>query len=361
MKRKEHLALYIKYLDFEEQMKDDPKLTMPPELEAGKEAYEALNTTLKEELPVLYAKTDEIMKVLPPKCIMIQGDWHKLWVERFVGLLDLPNDITFQGLLEYLEVDNIIQSFHSDFHPAYAETQELSICNGALRQNITNYLSPMPDEGSTHARPSTQASRSETNLSSPNVSRRHSGQAPFVPALGTNFGLHPEGSIAETNPGRMRYNSEGLPAEGHVAETASGRVRNNSHGTSLAPAGPSTRPSTANQQSRPPSEDFRTQSQRRIFNSAVPMDLITDPTNRNSNDDDDDDEDSVMFIAASLFEFSINPARTEAGYPYLAYQPGEIFNVYGTRGELWLARNQDDSNDTVGWIWERHFARILDA
>lgn len=29
------------------------------------------------------------------------------------------------------------------------------------------------------------------------------------------------------------------------------------------------------------------------------------------------------------------------------------------KGELWLARNQDDPKRTVGWIWEKHVARIL--
>jgi hypothetical protein len=37
----------------------------------------------------------------------------------------------------------------------------------------------------------------------------------------------------------------------------------------------------------------------------------------------------------------------------------QIFDVVAQKGELWLAKNQDDSIGTVGWIWEKHFARIL--
>lgn len=37
----------------------------------------------------------------------------------------------------------------------------------------------------------------------------------------------------------------------------------------------------------------------------------------------------------------------------------QVFDVVGTKGELWLAKNQDDPSRTVGWIWEKHFARIL--
>jgi hypothetical protein len=38
-------------------------------------------------------------------------------------------------------------------------------------------------------------------------------------------------------------------------------------------------------------------------------------------------------------------------YPYLVYVPGEIFDFIRMKGELWLARNQDDQTKTVGWIW----------
>jgi hypothetical protein len=73
----------------------------------------------------------------------------------------------------------------------------------------------------------------------------------------------------------------------------------------------------------------------------------------------DPDEPEVLFLAASLFEFNIAHDRREGGIPYLVYVPGEIFDVIGMKGELWLARNQDDPTRTVGWIWEKHFARIL--
>ncbi|KAF9730456.1 hypothetical protein PMIN02_002035 [Paraphaeosphaeria minitans] len=95
-----------------------------------------------------------------------------------------------------------------------------------------------------------------------------------------------------------------------------------------------------------------------VFNSALPM------SSRNSAEElpatpSDPDEPEVLFLAASLFEFNIAHDRREGGIPYLVYVPGEIFDVIGMKGELWLARNQDDPHRTVGWIWEKHFARIL--
>jgi len=67
---------------------------------------------------------------------------------------------------------------------------------------------------------------------------------------------------------------------------------------------------------------------------------------------------NVLYLAASLFEFNIDVVKIEAGYPYLTYTPGEIFDVIGEKGELWLAKNQDDLREQVGWIWSKHFARL---
>ncbi|CAK7223036.1 hypothetical protein SBRCBS47491_005065 [Sporothrix bragantina] len=69
---------------------------------------------------------------------------------------------------------------------------------------------------------------------------------------------------------------------------------------------------------------------------------------------------NVLWLAASLFEFNIE-TKHEAGYPYLTYQAGEIFDVIAEKGELWLAKNQDDPNDLVGWIWSKHFAKLADS
>jgi len=65
-----------------------------------------------------------------------------------------------------------------------------------------------------------------------------------------------------------------------------------------------------------------------------------------------------MFLVASVYEFGVEPTRHEAGYPYLTYVAGEIFDVVGAWGECWLAINQDDPKKKVGWIWSKHFARF---
>ena len=91
-----------------------------------------------------------------------------------------------------------------------------------------------------------------------------------------------------------------------------------------------------------------------IFTSAYPPDTPEStrpatPKASNSNDM------PVMFVCASLFEFSIDKTRKEGGYPYLTYVQGEVFDVIAQKGELWLAKNQDDDGNSLGWIWEQHF------
>ena len=39
----------------------------------------------------------------------------------------------------------------------------------------------------------------------------------------------------------------------------------------------------------------------------------------------------------------------------------QIFDVIAEKGELWLAKNQDDASEQVGWIWSKHFAKLADS
>jgi len=68
----------------------------------------------------------------------------------------------------------------------------------------------------------------------------------------------------------------------------------------------------------------------------------------------------VLFTAASVYEFNIDHSRQQGGFRYLTYVTGEIFDVIAEHGELWLAINQDDPTKEIGWIWNKHFARLAE-
>lgn len=93
-----------------------------------------------------------------------------------------------------------------------------------------------------------------------------------------------------------------------------------------------------------------------FFSSAMPM--SDHPQETTAAEAETSKEPAVLFLAASIYEFNIDRARREAGYPYLTYVAGEIFDVIAEKGELWLAKNQDDPTRQVGWIWNKHFAKL---
>lgn len=107
-----------------------------------------------------------------------------------------------------------------------------------------------------------------------------------------------------------------------------------------------------------------------LFNSAMPMDdtpLETTKANssrrqsRTSSYHHDVNAQrslKTLYMAASLFEFHFDGIKTEAGYPYLTYPAGDIFDVIAEKGELWLAKNNEDPTERIGWIWSKHFARF---
>jgi hypothetical protein len=35
--------------------------------------------------------------------------------------------------------------------------------------------------------------------------------------------------------------------------------------------------------------------------------------------------------------------------------------VIAEKGELWLAFNEDDPSERVGWLWSKHFAKLADS
>lgn len=102
-----------------------------------------------------------------------------------------------------------------------------------------------------------------------------------------------------------------------------------------------------------------------LFHSALPMAETADEPQRSSRASSRERYTpkgyNILWLAASLFEFNIETTKHEAGYPYLTYQAGEIFDVIAEKGELWLAKNQDDPSDLVGWIWSKHFAKLADS
>ena len=140
------------------------------------------------------------------------------------------------------------------------------------------------------------------------------------------------------------------PSPSTIARKPSSTIRHDVGGSNTVPT--ATAPSiptrtTSSSFSAPPSDAMTTTTTTATTTTTPLISPSAAPTTSDT-----------LFLAASVYEFNIDRSRREAGFPYLTYVSGEIFDVIAERGELWLARNQDDAERVVGWIWNKHFAKV---
>lgn len=360
--------------------------------------FGAVNETLIDELPKVYALTKVLIDTTLAKFIFLCRKWNHDWMKKLGEFVDDKERIEGMEIGQALLF--IASNYVADVAPVEAEFASYRLCNGAALADALKILSPAttyskPDDDSSHRRPSAPGSKRTLSLNSeePSMPIRNSANMGLSPLIGSfampdavqqsgsgrigasssisNRGLSTPHSMS-IHAGPMAYaNQRPYPSSERSGELS---PRGRQH--SLEPISPR-RPEhdtshlfPEHNMSGATTPDERYSG---IFHSALPVSdsLPTTPAAVRL-----DGDAKVLFLAASLFEFHIDSTRKEGGYPYLTYQPGEVrstmtvihklilidlqvFDVVGTKGELWLAKNQDDPSCTVGWIWEKHFARIL--
>ncbi|KAH8603105.1 hypothetical protein B0O99DRAFT_680069 [Bisporella sp. PMI_857] len=346
------------------------------------EEYEALNETLKADLSQLSAKTQFIADICTSQLVMMQVQWYDIWQKKVRSVLEdsqIPRSI-----------DELLEMFHRDYKYYKMAAKDLGIINGQFLQTaweLRTSLQGRPSNLSSRSRAQSTTSDNSPSLPTPEYFKRHSGQFSLppvgvMPAAGPQF---PPQTTSFTK-GHSR-NGSGSPA------TADGIVKtySSASGTRQHPPNlprPSTgRSFTSESGMQQISNDYNTQNRREsssthtsgyhvdgplqsvrpfsgLFHSAMPLPDGPEDSHRSSRASSRDRNDSgrlhVLYLAASLFEFNIHATKQEAGYPYLTYSAGEIFDVVAQKGELWLAKNQDDPNEVIGWIWSKHFARLAE-
>lgn len=356
--------------------------------------YEALNETLKLELPKLSSLTEIIGNICCIQLVHLQAEWWDIWQTKLRVVLEesqVPKDIA-----------DIVDMFHRDYKYNEARLNELGIINGTFGSGSMNRASTnsaqedksRPSDLSARSRGLSINSERSPVLPTSEFSHRLSGQFTFSPFSTTAPGLP-----------QFAYQSQSY-SNGHSrAGSGSPATPDTSSSQRYHPPA-STRPGTGrsftSDSAMRMSTDYNTQHRREsgstynsashhvdgppmsgrpysgIFHSAMPMHDGPEESQRSSRASSRDRNTSgnfnVLYLAASLFEFNISATKSEAGYPYLTYQAGEvsyltaaaklltylgqIFDVIAEKGELWLAKNQDDPTEQVGWIWSKHFARL---
>ncbi|SPQ18222.1 959ac9da-e21d-41b7-9405-bc10fda23ee6 [Thermothielavioides terrestris] len=344
------------------------------------EQYEALNDTLKKELPKLSAMTAKVGNICLGKFISIQAAWYAIWKEKVKAPL---HDATHVP-----EPSEIVSSFQREFALQEERAMALSILNPTLRsrpsQSTTDDASSILSKS--RSRPSDIHSPRSRGLSinsdyvpslpTPDFAKRNSGQ----------FSLSPASSALPSPANYYRDYYSGINGNGRGGSGSPITPVDLSSGSRGPMAGaPPMRPSTGRsfdstslpRQSSdsaagggfgPLPEQQQTRRLSGLFSSALPLpdgpeDSVRSSraSSRERGGDGGRGTYNVLWLAASLFEFNIETTKHEAGYPYLTYQAGEIFDVIAEKGELWLAKNQDDPHDVVGWIWSKHFAKLADS
>ncbi|KAL8731777.1 MAG: hypothetical protein Q9166_003224 [cf. Caloplaca sp. 2 TL-2023] len=394
-KRNKRIMDYARYKGMKDRGdKPDKKTT-----EQG-EQFMAINESLKLELPKLFALTGKLVEACLNNFVQLQLQWHIIWRRKLGQALD---NYKATG-----PISELIDAFTGDFAFFEAQVLSLGICNGSMLAesvNMVNMLSPtrtLTGEESSQKKPSLDLTRRRTTSV-------NSDMSPVLPQ--PDFG-------SRNGPGGFFGMDNGIPQTSTVSLTSNQLDSNNwiRANTSMAGRSPRTpdvpgsyhsfssnttpvsagfgRPATAtgaspmlprpsvetpglnrvseattlvNQpnasmmyspgtQARPSSPSGRYSG---VFSSALPMsDSPPSQSPVENGLDRAQMQFNVIFLAASVYEFNIDRARREAGYPYLTYVAGEIFDVIGEKGELWLAKNQDDRTNQVGWIWNKHFCKL---
>ncbi|KAL0939368.1 rho guanyl nucleotide exchange [Colletotrichum truncatum] len=368
-------------LDYErsEQLKKGGK-TVDARLKELVEQYDALNETLKKELPQLSALTEKIGNICLGNFVNIQANWYSIWVEKVKKVTGETGPPP--------EVPDIVATFQRDYKYAQELFTNIGILNPTYKgrtsqsttastDDVTSKLRSRPTEPSPRGRGLSVNGDQAPILPTPDFVKRHSGQFTLSPATTP---LSPHQFYYRdyyTGPSGQRPSVGASPVAGDQSPVARVNV----------PPSSSTRPGTSksyesnglprqssestvhNRDSNPSHHTYQGGEPRRfsgLFHSALPMPDGTEESQRSSRASSRERTPAangynVLWLAASLFEFNIETTKHEAGYPYLTYQAGEIFDVIAEKGELWLAKNQDDPDDQVGWIWSKHFAKLADS
>ena len=360
-KRDKKLLDYAKYKAVKERGDKPDKKTA----QQG-EQFIALNETLKEELPKLFEKTGKLLHACLNNFVHLQISWQGMWRKKLRHSLD---DVPIPG-----NSQEIVKAFLSDFSFFEAQVNSLSACNGAMLNETVNLLS------------TTTTLNGDTNLVSPRqappIGRRRTmsighDKSPMLPQ--PDFGDRSNGdfftvgdaSLPALSPSLQRQASRRMRANsslsGHSPKTPEvpGAYRSYSNSTTPVNSVPG-RPSTSTSRSytelspvRPSfeaakvhrlSDDLAFKNQRSsgttypptsqprqssddptgrysdIFSSAMPM-SDSPPDQSPTIDSSRKSGFNVIFLAASVYEFNIDRARKEAGYPYLTYVAGEVRSI----------------------------------
>lgn len=349
------------------------------------EQYEALNDTLKKELPKLSAMTAQIGNICLGKFISIQAAWFLIWKEKVKAPL--------QDVAHVPELAEILSTFQREFAPQEERAMALAILNPTLRsrasQSTTDDASSILSR--TKSRPSDLLPSRGRGLSinsdhvptlpTPDFVKRNSGQFSLSPASsalpspanyyrdyysginghhasrgGPGSPVTPDANSAPRSATVAVRPSTGRSFDSLPRQSSESTAAYSTHGGGMGIMGTASSRrdsnSTFNSSYYPPPAGSNAEQQQHsrrlsgLFRSALPLPdggggggggPSEERSLRSSSRASSRDRGGgggggaaaykVLWLAASLFEFNIETTKHEAGYPYLTYQAGEVCSL----------------------------------
>ncbi len=307
------------------------------------EQYEALNETLKTELPKLSAHTEKIGNICLGNFVNIQAKWFSIWKDKVKVVLEDTN---------VPELADIVSTFQREFKDMEEQVNSIGILNPTLKGRTSQSTT---DETLSRTR-----SRPSEFSMGPKRSSVNSDITPILPAQDTvkrdsgNFAFSPGPPLPSPQQYYFRDYYAGLNLNGQARGGVGSPIGPDPPAPSRPIGPPPPRPSTgrsfdSNSAPRPSIDStaqVSLQSRRDsgstynssypvpepsrlsgLFHSALPVDEpeeIRKSSRASSRERNANNGYNVMWLAASLFEFNIETTKHEAGYPYLTYQAGEV-------------------------------------
>lgn len=289
------------------------------------EQYTALNDTLKLELPKLSALNENLKDICLARLITTQVGWYSIWNDKLKTVLEqneLPKDL-----------NDILDKFNRDFKHQDAKAQSMGILNGSTVASARGRLSQST------ARDEEVSVKSKSRASTSTTNNRARGLSTQSEAT-TSDQIHrsteqPRASLVANSVGLAVVALGGRP-DGRLSVESSDRPRpsgESAHSGRRSLLESSYTPTRWTEGFPAPEPSFSD-----AFNSALPWSNTTDSsqndTSRRSSQAPSEPRTSynILYVVASLHEFNIEATKTEAGYPYLTYEDGEVRNYPSTIG-----------------------------
>ncbi|KAI1132095.1 hypothetical protein F5Y10DRAFT_17068 [Nemania abortiva] len=343
------------------------------------EQYEALNEALKKELPKLSSLTEKVGNICLGNFVKIQTRWFSIWKDKVKVVLEDQ---------QVPELSSIVSTFFRDYKFQEEQINTIGIVNPISKGRPSHSTSVDEASSRFRLRPAEPSPRHRglslnsdiaPSLPTPDFMKRHSGQFAASPSIASmssanqSYREYYTGVNGHARPPSDSPKAPEFPSASRSLATTPARP---STGQSHDSGGPVRQSVESNSQSgrhsnsaqASPYQVPETHRFSGLFQSALPLSDTPErhiwrsqvSSRASSRERKPINGYNVLWLAASLFEFNIQTTKHEAGYPYLTYQAGEIFDVIAEKGELWLAKNQDDPNNLVGWLWSKHFAKLAD-